>query len=353
VTHKLLPNGVSLSNNVGCVARRVPSRGQWTTEDGHPPSSPKEGQAVTQPLLASRDRLICHLRSLHVEPVNGVPDWRMEDRARAEAADGFSFGHDELLLIGGDPQLVHVRDGAVRETLERLLAAGRRITPKHLQVPPGSHVSSVQIAAWFERGRLLVASVGRNAVDIQRWGGGRQPLPSWPGVDGGQLVTLWLPLTEGRGSNLRWRVALAYTGPDELLGGRPAVASTGGPPSTSLILGDGVNISELQLNVIVERFKAWLNFPAKTYQPSTAPVLEQRPGEVGPRGRPSAKRRDTRLDRLKAVINQLSRQGHSGTFDLDFLRALVEHGAITPMHLRRYPELDLRLLTDLGLLPRR
>jgi hypothetical protein len=348
-----LPNDVSLSNNVGRVARPVPSRDRRTPEGGPPPSSPKEGQVVTQPLLAPSERLICHLRSLHVEPHNGVPDWQMEDLALAEKAKGFSFGEDELLLIGTDPKLEHVRDHAVRKALEQLLRAGRRLRIKRIRVPRDSHVSAVQVAAWFERGRLLIAAVGRNPVDVQRWGGGRQPLPGWPGIDVGQLTTLWLPLTEGSGSNLRWRIALAYTGPDAMFGGRPAVSPENGPPATSPVLGNGVRISELQLNVIVERFQAWLSFPATTYQPTTSPVLEQRPGEVGPRGAPPAKRRDTRLDRLKAVTNQLSRQGHTGAFDLDFLRALVEHGAITPTHVRRYPELDLGLLTDLGLLPRR
>jgi hypothetical protein len=101
----------------------------------------------------------------------------------------------------------------------------------------------------------------------------------------------------------------------------------------------------------VERFKDWLSVPAKTYQPKTSPVLDQRPGEVGPAGRPSARRRDTRLDRLKSVSDQLARRGRPGSFDVDFLRALVEHGAITPDDVRRYPEADLSLLTDLGLLP--
>jgi hypothetical protein len=309
------------------------------------------------PWLATSDELICHLRALHVEPVRGIPDWRMEARAREEAANGYSFGADELLLVGSYPQLDHVRNAKVREHLRELLEDGRRLKTRSLEAPRETFVSSVQVAAWFDGPQLMVASVGSNPVEIQRWGRGRVPLGRWPGEAAGKLTTLWLPLTEGAdGANLRWRIALAYTGPEGVVGegwSDLAPVAAGAPMPTGVAAGVGLAISELQMNVVVERFQQWLSFPASTYRPARSKVLAQRAAESAPAGRDASRRRDTRLDRLRPLREQLaSKIGYSGALDLDFLGALLEVGAVTPADVGTYPEIDLGLLADLGLLPR-
>ena len=213
-------------------------------------------------------------------------------------------------------------------------------------------------------GELRVASVGRNDVDVQRWGRGRVPLGRWPGEAAGPLVTLWFPLTEGdNASNRRWRIALASTGPVEVGDPRDvpvAVAAPGTPPPTGrpgalgptgAVNGALLAISALQRNVVVERFQHWLSFPAKTYVPKREKVLDARPGETTAPGRRPAKRSDTRLDRLEGVKTQLvSLVGFAGPIDAEFLRALIDHGGLTPSEVSSYPELDLALLADLGLL---
>ncbi len=134
----------------------------------------------------------------------------MATEASQEAAHGFSFHAEELLLIGNYPELAQVRNDAVRTQLQQLIAAGRRIKPKELRTPAETHVSAAQVAARFAEGRLMVATVGKNRVESQPWGHPRTVLAAWPGEAPGQTTTLWFPLTAGAdGPNLRWRVALA------------------------------------------------------------------------------------------------------------------------------------------------
>jgi hypothetical protein len=308
---------------------------------------------MTEPFLTvRRDDPVCHVRALHVEPSKGIADWRLEAAARREAEEGFAFGPADLVLIGSYPHLEHVRNDEARAHLEALVGEGRQVRGRPLQAPPDTHVSAVQVAAWFAQGRLMVASVGKNDVDAQRWGEHRAPLARCPGDSVGQLTTLWLPLTEGPGgSNLRWRVALAAAGPDPSRIDVAASSPAGGPPPTGHAATPGLSMSEFQLNVLVERFHEWLSFPAGTYIPKLRPVLKARAGEELPAGRPASRRSDTRLGRLDGVRDQLAiRTGHAGPVDLDFLRALIRHGSLRPAEVAEYPEVDLGLLDELGLL---
>jgi hypothetical protein len=278
----------------------------------------------------------------------------MESHVLAEAENGFLIAADELLLIGKDPRLEYVGEANTRRELELLLLDERRLCTKVLPVPVDTHVSAVQVAVWFARGQLMVASVGRNTVETQRWGYVRVKLQRWPGEAVGQLATLWLPLTEGAGgSNMRWRVSLAYTGPDDVLSKEipPAERRAGSP--TGFLPPGAIALSELQRNVVVERFAQWLSFPAGTYEPRTLTVKSMRPSENGAGRREHAsQRRDTRLDRLQGVRAQLERYGYAGPYGPDFLAALVDQTAIRPGELYGYEELDLGLLVELKLLPR-
>ncbi len=119
-----------------------------------------------------------------------------------------------------------------------------------------------------------------------------------------------------------------------------------------------LTLSKKQRNVVVERFRDWLDFPARVYDARQQTILERRDGEETPtseggaKGRNASQRRDTRLDRLKPVQDRLGRTGFAGPLGLDFLRALVETRALSPSDILDYPELDLTLLHNLGLLPR-
>jgi hypothetical protein len=310
---------------------------------------------VSEPLLVARDSLVCFVHCSHVEPSNGLS---FVD-TRCEIADG------ELLLIGRDPRLEHVTDDALREALEGVRRDGNRRVVRHVVDArgPGSWVSRAQIAVWFESDRLMAASIGRLDVEVQPWGRGRMLLNSWPGEALSQLSTLWLPATAGSsGANLRWRVALAYTGPDTVVTrsiGRRSAGMTGTPtggPFSALRAAEGqsgpriIEFRDRQRNVVVERFNAWLDFPARRYDPRMGSIRPVRADE----GSDASHRTDTRRKRLQGVKEALAKSvGYAGGDGPDLLATLVHYGVLTPSDAYKYEaEVDLRLLVDLGLLPR-
>jgi hypothetical protein len=294
---------------------------------------------------------LCFVRTSQVEPFTGVPDWRTENVGR----DNGRLSEVDVLLVGASPRVEHIRDPDALAGVRALIQADRQLRAKQTPAPRGTHVSAVQLVVWHERGRWMVASVGRNAVDIQRWGRDRVALAQWPGEALGQLATLWLPLTDGAGgSNLRWRVALAATGPAPrtTLAGVPHGIGAGRPVTGTPLVGELI-LTELQLNVLVERFHEWLSFPAVTFAPKRKPVLDSRDGEQPLSRVGASRRRDTRLDRLSGLRDQLAaRTGRVGPVDADFLRSIIEQGALRPADVVGYPEVDLSLLSDLGLLSR-
>jgi hypothetical protein len=310
---------------------------------------------VSEPLLVARDSLACFVCCSHVEPSKGLSF--VDTRCEITAGD--------LLLIGRDPRLEYVTDDALGASLEALRRdRGLRIVRHVVDARgPDSWVSRVQVAVWFEGGRLMAASVGRQDVEVQAWGRGRAQLNSWPGEALSQLSTLWLPLTEGSsGPNLRWRVALAYTGPDTLIAQamkrRPAGGiPTGEPPAVRTLgraTGSGhariIEFRVRQRNVVVERFKPWLDFPARYYDPKEGEIQEHREDE----GADASRRKDTRRKRLHGVKDALAKSvGYWGGDGPDLLATLVHYGIFTPSDACAYPdEINLKFLIKLELLPR-
>lgn len=305
------------------------------------------------PLLVPRESLCCFVRCAHVDP-NGY-------EFQQATCD---IGADALLLVGRDPRVEHVTDDALRASLEAVRDEHKRRTVSLRVEARGrdTWVSRTQLAVWFDRHRLMVASVGLHDVEVQPWGGGRALLSSWPPQALPQLTSLWLPMTAGAsGANLRWRVALAYTGPDaviaqsiersaSVLSGTP----TGSPHRHTRFGTDGpaggIELGAPKRNVVVERFRAWLDFPARAYFPRESKITAPREDE-GPTG---AKREDTRHKRLGDVKGVLARSlAYAGGEGPDLVAALVHHGLLKPGDVYRYEdEVDMRLLGELGLLPR-
>jgi hypothetical protein len=308
---------------------------------------------MTEPFFIPSDGLVCHVRTHHVEPANCKVDWRMDPDSKAEERDGLRVVPGELLMIGREPQVECVRDDYERGQLERLLSPNRRLRRKSLVAPPQTHVSASQLAIWFDQAKLMAASIGRNTVEVQRWGRSRALLARWPGEAIGQLATLWMPLTESSGgSNMRWRVSIAYTGPDELLRGDIEVCDQRPTGAVGGAAEHQIELTPLQRIVVVERFAQWLSFPVQTFDPKPITVAKSRPDEPRSPGQKPAKRRDSRMERLDGLLPRLERLGYSGRIEPGFVRALVEHGALVPGDVQGYAEIDMALLVELGLLPR-
>lgn len=267
-------------------------------------------------LLKPLSRIACHVRADHVDPMTGEPD--------ARPVKEISLETGETLLLGRYPE-------AARAPAP---FRGRGQKAWTLGVPARTNVSGLQVGIWFDGERFRAASLGLNAVLAQPWGIAGQPLATWPGEALGELTTLWLPRSESGddGTSYRWRIAIAQTGAAQSFSHAGSTGLAASPPPTT----------REQREVIVEKFREFLDFPSRSMAPRTGRIRSL-PNEP--------KSRKERLETVRANLER--RLGISGLgLDVDLLAELLRPDGLTPGQLAGDRRLDLAMLHDLDLLER-